>query len=142
MKGPVIANIRLVNQGVRLRADIEGKPSLEIDSQPPYGAGDTMSPMELFLTSLCSCSGGTVLAILNKMRKTVSSFSVHAVGIRREAPPSSFETIRLKFTLASPDTSEEEFLKTIRLTEENYCSVWAMIRGNVEVVTEAEITKE
>jgi len=142
MKGSVITDISLINQGVRLRANVEGKPSLEIDSQPPYGAGDTLSPMELFLTSLCSCSGGTVLAILNKMRKTVHRFSIHAEGTRREAPPSSFETIRLTFALVSPDTSEAEFIRAIRLTEENYCPVWAMIRGNVKVLTEAEITKE
>ncbi len=142
MKAPVIADIRLINKGVRLRADIEGKPSVEIDSNPPYGAGDTMSALELFLTSLCACSGGTVLAILHKMRKTVHGFSIHAEGARSEEPPSSFKIIRLKFTLASPDTSEAEFLKTIRLAEESYCPVWAMIKGNVEVFTEAEITKE
>lgn len=142
MKGPVIADISLVNQGVRLRADVEGKPSLEIDSQPPYGAGDTLSPMELFLTSLCSCAGGTILAILNKMRKTVVRFSIHAMGTRHQEPPSRFETIRLTFKLTSPDTNEAEFLKTIRLTEENYCSVWAMIKGNVDVVTEVEVSKE
>jgi putative redox protein len=140
VKAPVVLDVNLVNKGVRLKADLEGKPSIEIDSQPPYGAGDTMSAMELLLTSLCGCSGGTVLAILNKMRKTVVHFSIHAEGTRRQQPPTSFETIHLKFMLVSPDTSEAEFLKTIHLAEENYCPVWAMIRGNVEVVTEAEVS--
>lgn len=132
--------MRLINESVRLRADVEGKPSLEIDSAPPYGAGDTLSPMELFLTSLCGCSGGTVLALLNKMRKTILSFSMEAEGTRLQEPPTRFSAITLKFKLVSPNTTEEEFKKIIRLTEEKYCPVWAMIKNTVEVETEAEVT--
>ncbi|MCE5236108.1 MAG: OsmC family protein [Clostridiaceae bacterium] len=139
MKEPVHATIRRINGGVRLRADVEGKPSLEIDSAPPYGAGDTLSAMELFLTSLCGCSGGTVLALLNKMRKTILSFSIEAEGTRLQEPPMRFSTITLKFRLASPNTTEEELKKIIRLAGEKYCPVWAMIKNTVEVETEAEV---
>lgn len=138
MKEPVHADIRLMH-GVRLAASVEGKPTLEIDSKPPYGAGDTLSPMELVLVSLCGCSGGTVLALLNKMRKTVTDFAIHADGTRLPDPPTRYETITLKFTLTSPNTTEEELLKIVRLAEEKYCPVWAMLKGNVNVVTETEV---
>ncbi len=141
MKEPVSANIRLVNNGVRLRADVEGKPSVEIDSKPPYGAGDTLSALELFLVSLCGCAGGTILAILNKMRKTVDAFSIHAEGVRLQEPPTRFETITLKITLASPDTSEEELQKAVRLAEEKYCPVMAMVKDDVHIVTETEVVR-
>lgn len=140
MKEPVRAEVRLINDGVRLMTTFPEKSPIEVDSNPPYGAGDTLSAMQLFLTSLCSCSGGTVLALLHKMRKTISAFSIHAQGTRREEPPTSYETISLSFHLVSPNTTEEEFLKVIRLTEEKYCPVWAMIKGSVSVDISAEVT--
>ena len=94
MKEPVSANLRLVNKGVRLRADAEGKPSIEIDSKPPYGAGDTLSALELFLVSLCGCAGGTILALLNKMRKTVDDFPYTPKGQGFKSRPPALKRLR------------------------------------------------
>jgi putative redox protein len=35
--------------------------------------------------------------------------------------------------LKSPDTSESDFNKVLKLSEETYCPVWAMLKGNVAI---------
>jgi putative redox protein len=47
----------------------------------------------------------------------------------------SFTRIILAFELTSPDAMDEDLRRSIELTEEKYCPVWAMIKGNVEIET-------
>jgi putative redox protein len=67
------------------------------------------------------------------MRKTITACDIHARGMRREEHPTGFHTIFLTIDLKSPDTSEEDIRKILELSEEKYCPVWALLKGNVEV---------
>jgi uncharacterized OsmC-like protein len=35
--------------------------------------------------------------------------------------------------LISNDISEEDFKKVLKLSEETYCPVWALLKGNVDI---------
>ena len=78
--------------------------------------------------------GSAVLTFLRKMKKTISACDISAKGIRREEHPTGFKTISLFITLSSPDTSSDDFNRVLKLSEETYCPVWAMLKGNVEVI--------
>jgi putative redox protein len=39
----------------------------------------------------------------------------------------------LTINLKSPDTTEDDLKKVLKLSEETYCPVWALLKGNVEI---------
>ncbi len=124
----------LVDDKLRFSSSTRDNASVFTDSVPPYGSGQGYSPTELLLISLMTCSGSTIVSLLRKKRKTVVSFTVSAQGHKREEHPAIFERVEMHFELVSPDATEEDMRRCIELTEEKYCPVWAMIKGNVEVV--------
>jgi putative redox protein len=133
-EGPVSIQIDLVNDKLRFSTRSRNNDPVYSDNLPPQGDGRGYMPTELFLISLAACSGSTIVSLLRKKRKTVVSFGIRAEGFRREEHPKSFEKILLHCELASPDATDEDMRRCIDLTEEKYCPVWAMIKGNVEMV--------
>ena len=83
----------------------------------------------------------TVAPVLRKKRRTVERLVVRATGTRRVEHPTAFTRIVLHFELTSPDATEEDLRRSIELTEEKYCPVWAMVKGNVEIETPFEIQR-
>jgi putative redox protein len=67
------------------------------------------------------------------MRKTINGLEIHSRGIRKEEHPTGFKTIFVEINLKSSDVNSDDLNKVIKLSEETYCPVWAMIKGNVEV---------
>jgi putative redox protein len=67
------------------------------------------------------------------MKKTITGCEIHARGIRKEEHPTCFKTIYLIVNLISNDISEEDFKKVLKLSEETYCPVWALLKGNVDI---------
>lgn len=58
---------------------------------------------------------------------------VNAKGSRREQHPTLFQKIFLEFVLSSEDIEDADIEKAIKLSEETYCPVWAMLKNNVEI---------
>jgi len=73
------------------------------------------------------------------MKKTIMAYEIDSRGIRKQEHPTAFNTIFLDIKLASPDTSEYEVRKVIGLSEEKYCPVWAMMKGNVEIKIDVSV---
>ncbi len=133
-------SLNLINQKVQFSAGSRQQPAITIDYKPPIGDGQGYMPLELLLMSLASCSGSTIITLLRKMKKSVSSFEVRAQGVRRGQHPTAFEKIFLHFTLNSADAQDRDMMDAIRLSEESYCPVWAMLKNNVEVIPEYQIS--
>ena len=85
--------------------------------------------------SFASCIGSAVLVLLRKTGKSVQGLEINAAGIRREQHPTCFSVINLDLVLNAADVTDAEFGKVIGLSDEKLCPVYAMIKGNVEVVT-------
>ena len=133
-------SLSLINEKVQFSALSKNHPAITIDYKAPIGDGQGLMPLELLLMSLASCSGSTILTLLRKMKKSVASFEVRAQGVRRGQHPTAFEKIFLHFALNSSDANDKDMADAIRLSEESYCPVWAMLRNNVEVIPEYHIT--
>ena len=69
-------------------------------------------------------------------------YQSHYKGQRREQHPTSFQKIVLEFVVHSSDVKDADMQKAIRLAEESVCPVWAMVKGNAEIVTEYKIIAE
>jgi putative redox protein len=136
------ASVTLVNDKLHFKSAVDGNDPISIDYTPPLGDNLGYTSLELFLLSLSSCVGSSVLTFLRKMRKTITGFEIQSSGIRSEEHPTCFKTILLNIDLKSDDTTEEDLNKVIKLSEDTYCPVWAMIKGNVEVEIKYKITRK
>ena len=125
--------IRLLNDKLRFSSVTPGKYEIITDYLPPYGEGDGYYPMELFLVSLGTCAGGTILSLVRKFGRTVNAYEVHMTGQERDEHPKSFSVIHMDIYAESPDATMDDFEKAKVMTEKKYCPIWAMIRGNVEL---------
>jgi len=134
------ASVTLVNDKLHFKTKVGENEPISIDYTPPLGDNLGYTSLELFLLSLSSCIGSSVLTFLRKMRKTITGFEIHSRGIRREEHPTCFKTILLTIVLKSFDTSVEDLKKVVKLSEDTYCPVWALIKGNVDVEIEYHIT--
>lgn len=127
------ASVKLLNEKLHFRGLVDGNESISIDYTPPLGDNLGYTSLELILLSLASCVGSAVLTFLRKMQKSISACEITAQGFRREEHPTCFKTITLSINLASSDTTAEDLNKVLKLSEEMYCPVWAMLKGNVEI---------
>jgi putative redox protein len=142
MSNELKASVSLINEKVKFKGTSGDKPEVILDYTPPLGDGEGYTSLELFLISLASCSGTSVIVLLRKMRKEVSGLKVNVKGNRREEHPTYFERIFLEFILESKDAEASDLDKAIKLSEESICPVWNMIKNNVEINYEYKIIKK
>jgi len=136
----VDARVHLTNDKVQFIGAVRDNKPITCDYFPPLGDGTGYTGLELLLLSLSACSATSIVAVLRKMRKTIAAFEVRAHGDRREEHPTCFHTIRLTFALTSPDTADTELQKAISVSEASLCPVWAMLKGNVDILTDFTVT--
>jgi putative redox protein len=133
------SSIKLVNDKLHFKAIVGDNEPISIDYTPPLGDNLGYTSLELLLLSLSSCVGSAALTFLRKMQKTITGCEIHGRGIRKEDHPTCFSTIYLTIDLFSPDTTMTDLEKVLKLAEEKYCPVWALIKGNVNVEIKCNI---
>jgi putative redox protein len=127
------ASVNLVNDKLRFNGLVDNNVPVSIDYIAPLGDGAGYTSLELLLLSLASCIGSAVLTFLRKMKKNISGCEIHTVGFRKETHPTGFSKILVSIELRSADVMEEDMIKVIKLSEDTYCPVWSMLKGNVEI---------
>ena len=90
------------------------------------------SPMELVLIALCGCTGYDVVSILGKKREPFTSVEVRAEAERATTPPTVYTEIRLVYRVGG-NVSHKSVEDAVRLSEEKYCSVAAMLHKTVKI---------
>ena len=127
------ASVRLVNDRLNFSGMVGENTPVSIDYIPPLGDGLGYTSLELLLLSLTSCIGSAMLTFLRKMNKTILACEIHAKGSRKEEHPTGFKAILIEINLKSPDVTEDDMKKVISLTEDKYCPVWSMLKGNTDI---------
>ena len=94
------------------------------------------SPTELLLSSLAGCGAVDIVIMLKKRKKTIISFVIETVGIRRDETPRKFMDIHCKYIVTSPDVELEELEKFAKLSLEKYCSVAATLNSHIHFSVE------
>jgi putative redox protein len=90
------------------------------------------SPMELVLIGLCGCTGYDVASILGKKREPFTSLEVRAEAERATTPPTVYTEIRLVYRVGG-NVSHKAVEDAVRLSEEKYCSVAAMLHKTAKI---------
>jgi putative redox protein len=90
------------------------------------------SPIELLLIALCACSATDVVGILRKKREPFTALDVRAEGERTETFPKVFTTIRMVYRVSGKVT-KKAMEDAVRLSEEKYCGVSAMLAKSAKI---------
>jgi putative redox protein len=97
-------------------------------------------PMELVLVGLCVCTATDVVSILRKKREPFSGVHVRAEAERATEPPTIYTSIKLIYTISGKVTRKAAE-DAVRLSEEKYCSVSAMLKKSAKITTELHLTE-
>src|SRR5437660_7537954 len=89
-------------------------------------------PMELVLIALCGCTATDVVSILRKKREPFTSLEVHARAERAQEPPTVYTQIHLTYRVVG-NISRKAMEDAVRLSEEKYCSVAAMLNKSSKI---------
>ena len=135
-EGPWLAEVDWSGENVFLGSDTSGH-TIVYDSSDGTARG--ISPMRALLTSLGSCTGMDVVAILNKRKQRLKSLKIQVSGGRPEhGLPKPWTTIHIKYTL-SGDLERKYVEEAIKDSTEKFCSVGATLQPTAKITHSYEI---
>ena len=93
-------------------------------------AGNTgAKPIELVAIALAGCTAFDVISILRKKRQQVTGYEVKVEADQTPDPPQVFTQVRIHHIVSGVEVSAQALEDAIRLSEEKYCSVGAMVKA-------------
>jgi putative redox protein len=98
------------------------------------------SPMELVLIALCGCTAYDVVSILQKKREPFTAVEVSAEAEKAPDPPRVFTDIKLHYRVTG-NVARKAVEDAVRLSEEKYCSVAAMLNKTARITYEIHLDK-
>lgn len=98
-------------------------------------------PSDLLVLALLSCSSYDVVMILKRQRQRLTGLYVTADAEQQPEAPYAFTKIHLHYVVSGHELDEKRVQRAVKLSEENYCSVAATIRG-VTVLSHSVEVKE
>lgn len=135
------AEVNYLRKGLQFEGVTQSGQIQTIDDPTETNEPIGPSPMELILQAAAGCTAMDVVLILNKMRRTISDLRILVEANRREEYPRIFTRIHLIFQLTSPDATEAELEKAVKLSQEKYCSVAGMLQPTVKMTYSLELTQ-
>ena len=109
------------------------------DNDPDWQEWKGMKPSDLLLLSLASCSAHDVVMILGRQRQKLTDLCINVEGIQQAKPPYAFTDIHLTYILEGENLDPRKVNRAICLSQDNYCSVAATIRGVAKLTHSFEI---
>ena len=116
--------------------------TFRIDSGGELGDDSGPSPKKLLLSSLAGCTGMDVVSLLKKMRVSISGFEMDIEADLTEEHPKVYAEIRLVYRFYGINLKKEKIEKTVRLSQEKYCGVSAMLRKSSPINYRIEYVEE
>jgi putative redox protein len=100
-------------------------------------------PIELAAVALAGCTAFDVITVLRqKYHQKVTGYEVRIECDQAERPPQVFTEARIHHVVTGYEIAPEAIEEAIRLSEEKYCSVGAMVKHTATLKTSYEIVKE
>jgi len=100
-------------------------------------------PIELVAAGLAGCTAFDVITILRqKYRQKVTGYEVRVEADQAERPPQVFTALRIHHVVTGIDVDPVVLQEAIRLSEEKYCSVGAMLQKSASFHTTFEIVQD
>lgn len=100
-------------------------------------------PIELVAVGLAGCTAFDVATILRqKYHQKVTGYEVRVEADQAERPPQVFTSVRIHHVVTGYEIDAQAIEEAIRLSEEKYCSVGAMVKQTATLHTTYEIVEE
>ena len=100
-------------------------------------------PIELVAAGLAGCTAFDVITVLRqKYHQKVTGYQVTVEADQAERPPQVFTALRIHHIVTGIDIDEPALKEAIRLSEEKYCAVGAMLQKTASLHTSFEIVNE
>jgi putative redox protein len=108
---------------------------------PTGGTGP--KPIELVAVALAGCTAFDVITILRqKYHQRVTGYEVRVEADQAERPPQVFTAVRIVHFVTGCEIDPTAVEEAIRLSEEKYCSVGAMVKQSATLETTYEIVED
>ncbi|MGO9591235.1 MAG: OsmC family protein [Candidatus Acidiferrales bacterium] len=105
--------------------------------------GTGPKPVELVAVALAGCTAFDVITILRqKHHQRVTGYEVRVEADQAERPPQVFTAVRIHHVVTGFGIDSAAIEAAIRLSEEKYCSVGAMVKQTATLHTTYEIVEE
>jgi putative redox protein len=139
----VSAEVQL-SQPLRAERQFVGTTGSEHHILLDDAAGGTgAKPIELAALALAGCTAFDVATILRqKYRQKLTGYEVRVEADQAERPPQVFTAVRIHHVLTGFELDSAAIEQAIRLSEEKYCSVGAMVKQTASLDTTYEILSE
>lgn len=105
--------------------------------------GSGAKPIEMVAVGLAGCTAFDVITILRqKYHQKVTGYQVRVEADQAERPPQVFTAVRIHHVVTGIGIDEAALVEAIRLSEEKYCSVGAMLQEAAAFQTTHEIVED
>jgi putative redox protein len=105
--------------------------------------GTGPKPIEMVAVGLAGCTAFDVITVLRqKYHQMVTGYQVRVEADQAERPPQVFTTVRIHHVVTGIGIDEAALVEAIRLSEEKYCSVGAMVQKTASFQTTHEIVED
>src|SRR5436853_7614631 len=105
--------------------------------------GTGPKPVELVAVGLAGCTAFDVITVLRqKHHQKITGYQVRVEADQAERPPQVFTVVRIHHVVTGIDIDQKALQEAIRLSEEKYCSVGAMVQKTATFHTTYEIVNE
>ena len=137
----LVVKVTRTDSKVHFKGVSETNPSIEVpfDFAPPLGTGCGFAGLEVLLMSFAGCVSTTLVFLLGRLGKHISSFTASAEGIRTEHPL-ALKEICFHICVESEDISDTDMENVIKQAE-SVSPVWQALKNNVTVKTTFELQK-
>ena len=105
--------------------------------------GTGPKPIELVATGLAGCTAFDVITVLRqKCHQKVTGYEVRVEADQADRPPQVFTAVRIHHVVTGYEIDVPALEEAIRLSEEKYCSVGAMVQRTATFHTTYEVIEE
>ena len=105
--------------------------------------GTGPKPIELVALALAGCTAFDVITVLRqKYHQRVTGYQVRVEAEQAERPPQVFTALRIHHLVTGFSVDEHALQEAIKLSEEKYCSVGAMLQKTAPLQTSYEVLEE
>ncbi len=116
-----------------------GHPIVLDDAVGSTGA----KPIELVAVALAGCTAFDVITVLRqKHHQKITGYEVRVEADQPDRPPQVFTSVRIHHVLTGVGIDPSAVQQAIRLSEDKYCSVGAMLRQTAALATTYEVIEE
>lgn len=133
------AVVQWLGSGLKLEGKTDNGKSVLMDTGENAVAA---SPAQLLLQSLAGCTMMDCVSIIEKCRKQIDKFWVDVKAEEAETHPRVFTSIHLTYNFTGKDLDIGTVERAIKLSEDKYCRIHALLHDKVKLTSSYKINEK